>query len=129
MEILESEFVRQSVKRGAALMDENDPRWFEKINLESLDMKNPCLCVLGQVYGRYGSGLKEILSDGEYADWISLASEGSDTNLISKPEFYGFCFDRDFESLDYILDRYRKLDNLWTQEIKDRYERGVNIDG
>ena len=38
------------VDRGAKLLDEIEPDWYEKIDLERLDLGDSCNCVLGQLY-------------------------------------------------------------------------------
>lgn len=39
-------------QRGAALLNERGPdRWYNRVNLATMVMINPRLCVLGQVYG------------------------------------------------------------------------------
>lgn len=44
------EKARESVARGAALLDSAKPRWWEQIDLGRLQVMNPDCCVLGQVY-------------------------------------------------------------------------------
>lgn len=46
----------QLVARGAALLDEKRPGWEKEINLNRLLMYEPCLCILGQLYGMYYQG-------------------------------------------------------------------------
>lgn len=48
------------VANGAAVLDEHRPGWAEEINLDTLRILSCTECVLGQVYGRYGVGLKEL---------------------------------------------------------------------
>lgn len=35
---------------SARLLDERIPGWHQRINLDVLDIMNPCACVLGQLY-------------------------------------------------------------------------------
>jgi hypothetical protein len=42
----------KTVDRGAALLDEREPGWAEKIDLDTLDLSSSCGCVLGQLYLR-----------------------------------------------------------------------------
>lgn len=46
----------ERVNAGAAYLDGRNPVWFDAINLETLDMEHPCLCILGQLAGNYSSG-------------------------------------------------------------------------
>lgn len=47
--------------RGIALLNERlDPDWVSEINLDTLDIADATDCVLGQLYGWYGTGLDEL---------------------------------------------------------------------
>jgi hypothetical protein len=41
--------IAERVARGAALLDEREPGWWQRIDLGALDMDEPCECVLGQL--------------------------------------------------------------------------------
>jgi hypothetical protein len=41
--------IAERVARGAAYLDEREPGWDERIDLETLDLYAPCRCVLGQL--------------------------------------------------------------------------------
>lgn len=47
--------IEQRVAAGATWLDLNAPGWLAQIDLSSLDIEEPCNCVLGQVYGHYFS--------------------------------------------------------------------------
>lgn len=58
------------VARGAAELDRILPGWYEKIDLEILDLDSPCKCVLGQlsvdiidVPGSYGGVVMALSHD------------------------------------------------------------------
>ena len=42
--------LKARVERGAALLDAEQPGWCERIDVPTLDMRNGCSCVLGQLY-------------------------------------------------------------------------------
>ena len=46
--------------RGANLMDRKSPGWADKINLNSLNMRQSGLCVIGQCYGNYFIGCHKL---------------------------------------------------------------------
>jgi hypothetical protein len=49
------------VKEGMRLLDERGPeRWWERIDLDTLDVASSCNCVLGQTYGGYGDGVDAL---------------------------------------------------------------------
>lgn len=53
--------VSKRVKRGAEMLDEYGPeKWWDKIDVDTLSIMCPANCVLGQVYGSYGRGLKKL---------------------------------------------------------------------
>lgn len=41
--------IEEKVDRGARLLDQEMPRWYESINVDTLQMQNSCLCILGQL--------------------------------------------------------------------------------
>lgn len=41
------------VERGAALLDDRHPGWWDRIDLDHLTMSSPCMCIIGQVLGDY----------------------------------------------------------------------------
>jgi len=66
--------IQARVQAGAAWLDENRPGWIDRIDLATLDLGDPCRCVLGQ----------------EYGDW----DEAPDA-LTEQPESSDLGFDRD----------------------------------
>lgn len=42
--------IPERVARGVALLDEREPGWADRIDLERLDVEDPCGCVLGQTW-------------------------------------------------------------------------------
>ncbi len=76
----------EAASRGAALLDERNPGWWRRIDLDKLNVRSIHCCPLGQVYGRYGPGIDALklirLSDrslsgfsigpvGDYEDVVS----------------------------------------------------------
>jgi hypothetical protein len=51
--------IDQRVQAGMAFLDQHEPGWTASIDLDQLDMSRCDRCVLGQVYGDYGTGLTE----------------------------------------------------------------------
>lgn len=48
------------VQAGAELLDRVHPGWFEKINVETLDLVECDRCVLGQLYGHFRKGVEAV---------------------------------------------------------------------
>jgi hypothetical protein len=46
--------IAERVTKGAALLDEREPGWWQRINLDTLDLWSPCKCVLGQLATHLG---------------------------------------------------------------------------
>jgi hypothetical protein len=42
--------ITDRVSAGAAWLDEHRPDWWQRIDLDTLDLREPCYCVLGQEY-------------------------------------------------------------------------------
>lgn len=66
--------IAERVEAGARWLDENRPGWVDRIDLDTLDLGDPCRCVLGQLWDRYElAPLSARYEDGdqEYGDWIA----------------------------------------------------------
>jgi hypothetical protein len=51
---------------GAAFMDQQSKGWVEKVSPKTLDIERGDICVLGQLYGKYGEGIKKLgISDSD----------------------------------------------------------------
>ncbi|AHH98235.1 hypothetical protein [Kutzneria albida] len=48
--------IEERVARGAALLDEKQPDWFQQIDLDKLKLDCPARCVLGHLYGSFDRG-------------------------------------------------------------------------
>ena len=46
--------IEERVEAGAAWLEANRPGWVDRINLKTLNLGDPCKCVLGQEFGTYG---------------------------------------------------------------------------
>lgn len=95
--------LEEKVKRGAALLDKVDPHWAEKVHLETLDMGDCALCVLGNLYGDYMAGLKKL------ADHVNVT-------FVSGID-YGFSVRR------FDCGEFANLEKLWCAEIASRREK------
>ena len=62
------------VKLGALLLDDIDPNWYNKIDLDTLQLSSPCHCILGQLYGFYTSALSHVFPlDDTDTKWKEVA--------------------------------------------------------
>lgn len=101
------EDIKLAVKRGAAWLDENDPEWVQKIQLETLKMSDSGQCILGQTRGHYAMAISKICGD-EHFPWANEHGFNlSEEELDEKP-------------IGDIYRGYRKLDQAWTEYIKNR---------
>lgn len=96
----------ECVVRGAALLDEKYPRWWQEIDTVALDINSHRTCVLGQVYGSYYSGL----------EFLELSDAGTGVAVA-----HGFM---------PTFDREDTLTGLWVRTIQlrmrmRRHERGI----
>lgn len=100
------------VQRGAELLDEKLPGWERKIDLGTLEISNPCLCVLGQAFGEFTGGLG-LLQLG-LGFFIGL-------NVLFPDDYsceYLYGFDAQKPG-DLAL-----LQDAWVELIKDRFSSG-----
>jgi hypothetical protein len=51
----------ERVERGAALLDERRPGWWDEVDVGSLDLRQCDLCILGQLWGDYLDGRGEVV--------------------------------------------------------------------
>ena len=56
----------ERVAAGAAWLDENQPGWWQRIDLATLDLASSCRCILGQL------APPEILNDHRYPTWPAI---------------------------------------------------------
>jgi hypothetical protein len=60
--------VDDRVAAGAAWLDANRPSWWQRINLDTLDLSLNCGCVLGQLDGDFWDAPEVIKASKVYAD-------------------------------------------------------------
>lgn len=99
----------QRVANGATLLDSKEPGWAGTVNLDTLDIVDVFVCVLGQVFGSYIRGL-DVLAD------------VPDFNNMSAAD-HGFSL-YDWEAFEDYDDRSEAdaLFEAWQDEILDRTE-------
>lgn len=71
--------IAERVARGAELLDQNWPKWEAKISLDTLDLYDPCGCVVGQIYGFYAFGCLSL----------GVRAEGNQNNTFDHGFFAG----------------------------------------
>ena len=50
----------ESVQRGIVLLDRKQPDWFTRIDTQRLDINECYDCILGQLFGSYTEGRKQL---------------------------------------------------------------------
>lgn len=112
--------VDQRAARGAALLDQVVPAWFFRIDLETLNIRNRFLCILGQLFGDYLDGRSWLFGD-VHPEQPGLAAQYGFT--LSTEEY----LDDDGEYLDDDGVRVSGslLKNAWVEEIDSRQKVGA----
>jgi hypothetical protein len=95
------------VRRGAALLDEVQPGWWREIDTARLAMVTCDRCILGQLYGEFGTGWRVVLSPVR-RDWPCNAAD------------HGFTLYDPRES-------FADLTDAWRAEIARRVDAGVTV--
>jgi hypothetical protein len=93
--------IAERVARGAALLDKQDPGWWQRIDLSTLDLKDVCNCVLGQL--------------GDTSDYFDICK-----SLDLRPHGTG---ERGAVALGFNavpLDEYDPLTAAWRELIESR---------
>jgi len=72
------------VANGARFLDSKVPDWFKSIDLNLLNMSNPCHCVVGQLFPSYANGLSALgvnttINEDEVLGFDRAYSYGSDS--------------------------------------------------
>ena len=49
------------IERGAAWLDEHHPGWRDKVNVDTLDLSDCTMCVLGQLSGQEGDNWPTVV--------------------------------------------------------------------
>ena len=93
-----------AAQRGALFLDKNQSGWWEKIDVNRLNMRVPEKCVLGQLYEGYRGGLRQL----------EITSRAKESRL-------GFRISRLGRLLMLIRrNSWGLLTKAWKQEIADR---------
>lgn len=80
--------VTNRVKRGTTLLDCHIPDWPERIDLAELDLFSCSECMLGQLFGSYGSGLTALDIRTHGLDDTEAIRHGFEANAVSRAEDY-----------------------------------------
>ena len=100
---------RENVARGAALLDQKRPGWAQQINISTLNLGSPCLCVLGQLYRSFTRG------------WVLLTD-----GVAGQARPFGFDISGEESATTGGLDSpyYHLLQDAWIEAIADRLVTG-----
>jgi hypothetical protein len=101
----------EQIARGADWLDEQKPGWELMIDLSSLDLTDPCLCVLGQVFNH-----------GEYA---VAGYHWARNELIDSDEVVACGFT--FSTLSSHDTAWQILNDEWAAFIKNRLNNGIEL--
>ena len=70
-------FYEKRVSDGVRFLDSKVPDWFKSIDLNQLDMLNPCHCVMGQLFPSYRMGLERLGVDVTINEDVALGFDRS----------------------------------------------------
>lgn len=70
--------IADRVTAGAAFLDEHEPAWLGSLHLGDLDLDNYEQCVLGQLYGTFGSGADRFELTDEATIALGFTATGDD---------------------------------------------------
>ncbi len=92
----------QRVGAGARYLDQRLPGWPRQIDLDKLQISAARSCVLGQIYGDYGSGVEELCLGGRKAVELGFFTRESD------------------HAGEAACREYSELTELWREEVARR---------
>ena len=96
------------MSEGGRWLDENRPGWETNVDIDTLELKSACRCVLGQVYEREANH-NNCRSGYEYGRDRMIGS-------LSRTRQLGFV-------LGSNQSDYAHLNRYWREEIRERRER------
>lgn len=96
--------LKKRVNRGMELLDKENPEWDQKINLQTLNTSTLLSCVLGQLYGNYVEGCRQLnLNSGITQGGTEPAKKyGYSGGMYCGPKVH------------------KKLTEIWTEKILER---------
>lgn len=107
--------MQTSAQKGAQLLDQIRPDWAREINLDTLNMIEGSYCVLGQLFGEFEDGMRQVMHACN-VDYKPIGgADYSQEYVITKwglAEEYGFHIDRG----------YLVLQQQWVAEIQARLQ-------
>jgi hypothetical protein len=86
----------ERVARGVARLDAHRPEWRRRLSFSMLDMESPTLCILGQVFGTYDSGL--------YALAIESFAQATECGFAATPGLQHY----------WLSTEYLRLTDAWS---------------
>jgi len=92
----------RNVERGCAILDAATPGWQDRIDLETLDLSDPCQCILGQLYRTFGMGAIMLK-----LSWRETEEAGFAVNVITPTA----------NTAD-TAERYRQLTDTWRAVLR-----------
>ena len=107
-----SEDMKLAARKGAVWLDQNYPEWVNTVDLGELNMLSCYRCVIGQVVGDY----YDLVRRGHESDLESESAYMSE----EWAEEHGFVTARFLGDYDEVLHEYKKLETVWTDEVKQR---------
>lgn len=110
--------IPKRVARGVALLDENQPGWAQRVDLDDFDMKIASTCVIGQVFAGYDFSDHSAYELGLEA-LMTQTSLNSDDFAVR----HGFDLVITSRATNLDLDWWRQWETLqqeWVTAITDR---------
>lgn len=111
------ETIEERVIRGFDfLTDFYGPEWQDAIDVENLDLKSVCNCVLGQLEGDYWDVYTQSTIEG--SDWHGQWSSDDEFYLWTQEHGFAAAVDEDdkFDS-EVISQEYKELTKAWRNKL------------
>lgn len=88
----------EAVTAAIAVLDQHEPHWRDRVNLDRLEQVSHLDCVLGQVFGRWAAGLDAIDCNEDSAVW----------HLDDESRKQGRCL---------LVDTFADFDDEWKRQL------------
>lgn len=116
--------INAAADRGAILLDQFKPDWFKAARLKQLEMSSTEQCMLGQTFGSFGYGLRELALTAikKTIAGTGLRLEDEDALTID-PIYYGFNTEvADASTGDSYSAAFSQLGERWSAHVTERKE-------
>ena len=114
--------IQARVARGVAFLDRAQPGWADRIDIGTLNMAVCRSCILGQLFGHFHEGIRQLslITPGASAERPSRLASLYGFDIIAGEPTDSTRINSMFATLQMCDDSFRHLQKAWIAEIVRR---------